>query len=89
MPESELGADPIRICTPDWGCASGKFAKPLPTTATRCQRLWRNPHDDDCGDSSAARNDEVADRGGLCALTLWIGRILNIAPRMNSAVLIQ
>jgi hypothetical protein len=38
---------------------------------------------------STTRNDEVADRRGLCALTLRIGCILDIAPRMNSALLIQ
>ena len=79
----------MQIGAPDWGCASGKFAKPLSTTATRCQRLRRHSNDDSRHNLSTSRNDEVADRGGLCALTLRIGCILDIAPRMNSALLIQ
>jgi len=79
----------MQIGAPDWGCASGKFAKPLSTTATRCQRLRRHPNDDSRHNLSTTRNDEAAERGGFCALTLRIGCILDIAPRMNSALLIQ
>jgi hypothetical protein len=79
----------MQIGAPHWGCASGKFAKPLSTTATRCQRLLRHPNDDCRHNLSTTRNDEVADRGGFRTLALRIGCILDITPRMNSALLIQ
>ena len=79
----------MQIGAPDWGFASGKFAKPLSAATTGGQWLWRHSNHHNSHNLASSRHDQVADCGGFRALALRIGCIFDITTRMNAALLIE